>query len=46
MQNWWAGVTFQAVGSVQIWVKDNTGAFANIPAGAQVGLVGLGGDIA
>lgn len=46
MQNWWAGVTFQAVGSVQVWVKDNTGAFANIPAGAQVGLVGLGGDIA
>jgi hypothetical protein len=45
MQNWWAGVTFQAVGSCQVWVKDNTGAFADLPAGAQVGLVGLGADI-
>ena len=45
MQNWWAGVTLQAVGSCQVWVKDNTGAFADLPAGAQVGLVGLGADI-
>jgi len=45
MQNWWAGVTFQAVGSVSVWVKDSTGAFADIPASGQVGLVGLGADI-
>ena len=45
MQNWWAGVTFQAVGSCQVWVKDNTGAFADIPASAVVGLIGMGGDI-
>jgi hypothetical protein len=45
MQNWWAGVTFPTVSSCQVWVKDNTGAFADLPAGAQVGLVGLGADI-
>jgi hypothetical protein len=45
MQNWWAGVTLQAVGSCEVWVKDNTGAFADIPVGARLGLVGLGGDI-
>lgn len=45
MQSWWAGVTFQAVGSVQVWFKDNTGAFADIPAGAQVSFIGIGGDI-
>jgi hypothetical protein len=45
MQNWWAGVTLQAVGSCEVWVKDDTGAFADIPVGARLGLVGLGGDI-
>jgi hypothetical protein len=45
MQNWWAGVTLQTVNSFQIWVKDNTGAFADIPLGAQIGCVGFGADI-
>ena len=45
MQSWWAGVTLQTVGSVQVWFKDNTGAFADIPANAQVSFIGIGGDI-
>lgn len=45
MQNWWVGVTLRAVGSCEVWVKDNTGAFADIPAGAFVALTILGGDI-
>lgn len=45
MQNWWVGVTFRAVGSCEVWVKDNAGNFANIPAGAFVALTILGGDV-
>jgi len=45
MQNWWAGITLQTVNDCEIWVKDNTGTFADIPLGAQIGVVGLGADI-
>jgi hypothetical protein len=45
MPDWWAGVTFQAVGSVTVRVRNPAGVATDLPAGAQVGLVGMGGDV-
>lgn len=45
MPDWWGGVTFQAVGSVTVRFRNAAGVATDLPAGAQVGLVGLGGDI-
>jgi hypothetical protein len=45
MQNWWVGVTFRAVGSCEVWVKNSAGAFADIPVGAFVALTIMGGDV-
>ena len=46
MPDWWGGVTFQTVSSVTVRFRNDTGVAADLPAGAQVGLVGLGGDVA
>jgi hypothetical protein len=45
MQNWWVGVTFRAVGSCDVWVKNDLFAFADIPVGAFVALTIMGGDV-
>jgi hypothetical protein len=45
MQGWWTGVTIRAVGSCEVWVKNSSGAFADIPAGAFVALIIMGGDV-
>ena len=45
MQSWWVGVTTRAVGSCEIWVKNNSGAFADIPVGGFVALTIMGGDV-
>jgi len=45
MPDWWAGVTFQTVSSVTVRVRNASGVATNLPAGAQVGLIGMGGDV-
>jgi len=47
MENWWIGVTIRAVGSCQVWVKNNgsPSVFADIPVGAFVALTIMGGDV-
>ena len=45
MQSWWVGVTNRAVGSCEIWVKDSSGSFADIPVGGFVALTIMGGDV-
>ena len=45
MQNWWVGITARAVGSCEIWVKNSSSAFADIPVGGYVALTIMGGDV-
>ena len=45
MQSYWVGVVFTAVDGCQIWVKDSSGSFADIPAGAFVSFVAHGGHV-